>query len=142
MLHHNFAFSYKTFSVSAAMMLAILLANPAYVVGHDEDNVAHVRASSHIEKGERYNILSLDGGGSRGVMEALILKDVMDCLTLVEKDELKADMVNFTTRETRAKMREKLDSVRNPMHPRDMFEMVAGTSTGALMAFGLLHGEI
>ena len=142
MLHHNFAFSYNTLSVSAAMMLAILLANPAYVVGHDEDHVAHIRPFSPIEKGERYNILSLDGGGSRGVMEALILKDVMACLTLVEKDELKADMVNFTTKETRAKMREKLDSVRHPMHPGDMFEMVAGTSTGALMAFGLLHGEI
>ena len=42
-------------------------------------------------QGEPYNILSLDGGGSRGVMEAVILKDVMAALTLVE------DLVDFTT---------------------------------------------
>ena len=38
-------------------------------------------------------------------------------------------------------MREKFDGVEDPIHPGDGFKMVAGTSTGALMAFGLLHGE-
>ena len=87
-----------------------------------------------------YNILSLDGGGSRGVMEAVILKDVMAALTLVKRGEL-ADMVNFDTEEARKRMREKLDGVEAPIHPGDVFKMVAGTSTGALMAFGLIHGE-
>ena len=89
-----------------------------------------------------YNILSLDGGGSRGVMEAVILKDMMACLTLVQRGELEADMVDFTTEDTRTRLRKKLDSVEDPIHPGDLFKMVAGTSTGALMAFGLLHGEV
>ena len=88
-----------------------------------------------------YNILSLDGGGSRGVMEAVILKDVMAALTLVKRGELAGDMVDFDTEEARKRMREKLDGVEAPIHPGDVFKMVAGTSTGALMAFGLIHGE-
>ena len=89
-----------------------------------------------------YNILSLDGGGSRGVMEAVILKDLTACLTLVQRGELEVDMVDFTADESRRKLREKLDSVQDPIHPGDVFKMLAGTSTGALMSFGLLHGEI
>ena len=89
-----------------------------------------------------YNVLSLDGGGSRGVMEAVILKDLMSCLTLVRRGELEAGMVDFTTEESRTRMRELLDSVVDLIHPGDVFKMVSGTSTGAIMAFGLLHGEI
>ena len=89
-----------------------------------------------------YNILSLDGGGSRGVMEAVILKDMMACLTLVQRGELEADTVNFASEKCRIWLHEKLESVEDPIHPGDVFKMVAGTSTGALMAFGLLHGEI
>ena len=89
-----------------------------------------------------YNILSLDGGGSKGVMEAVILKDLMSCLTLVQRGELEAGIVDFTTEESRTRMREKLDSVVNVIHPGDVFKMVSGTSIGALMAFSLLHGKI
>ena len=89
-----------------------------------------------------YNILSLDGGGSRGVMEAVILKDLMSCLTLVQRGELEAGIVDFTTEESRTRMREKLDSVVDVIHPGDVFKMVSGTSIGALMAFSLLHGKI
>ena len=89
-----------------------------------------------------YNVLSLDGGGSRGVMEAVILKDLMSCLTLVRRGELEAGMVDFTTEESRTRMRELLDSVVDLIHPGDVFKMVSGTSIGALMAFSLLHGKI
>ena len=75
------------------------------------------------------------------MMEAIILKDVMACLTLVERGELEADRLDFATEEGRKWFRERLDDVEEPIHPGDVFEMVAGTSTGALMAFGLLHGE-
>ena len=76
------------------------------------------------------------------MMEAVILKDMMACLTLIQRGELEAGMVDFTTEESRKRVREKLDRVKIPIHPGDVFKMVAGTSTGALMAFGLLHGEI
>ena len=39
-------------------------------------------------------------------------------------------------------LRAALDDVSGEVvHPGDVFKMVVGTSTGALMAFGLLHGE-
>merc|ERR1719264_1207714 len=101
-------------------------------------------ASADPNPTKPYNILSLDGGGSRGVMEAVILKDLMACLTLMQRGELKKDMVDFTTEDTRTRMRKMLDSVdfseKDSLHPGDVFKMVVGTSTGALMAFGLLHG--
>ena len=75
-------------------------------------------------------------------MEAVILKDLMSCLTLIQRGESEAGMVDFTTEESRRRMREKLDSVMDLIHPGDVFKMLSGTSTGALMAFGLLHGEI
>ena len=76
------------------------------------------------------------------MMEAVILKDMMACLTLVQRGALEAGMVDFTTEESRTRMREKLDGVVDLIHPGDVFKMVSGTSTGAIMAFGLLHGEI
>ena len=33
-----------------------------------------------------FDILSLDGGGSRGVMELVILRDVMNTVTLLKDD--------------------------------------------------------
>ena len=75
-------------------------------------------------------------------MESVIFKDFMACLTLVQRGELEADTVNFASEKCRIWLHEKLESVEDPIHPGDVFKMVAGTSTGALMAFGLLHGEI
>ncbi len=39
-----------------------------------------------------------------------------------------------------AMLRDKLDGVTDPMHPTEAFDLIAGTSTGALIAFGLAHG--
>ena len=105
--------------------------------------VAKKSQGRHLSNEEKkpYNILSLDGGGSRGAMEALILKDVMACLTLVQRGQLEADEVDFAAEEARKRMREQLDGVEDALHPGDVFKMIAGTSTGGLMAFGLLHGK-
>ena len=46
-----------------------------------------------MAKAVPYNILSLDGGGARGAMEAVILDDVMNCLTLIKRGELQEDWV-------------------------------------------------
>ena len=92
-----------------------------------------------------YHLLSLDGGGSRGAMEAVILQDVMACLTLVKKGQLsEAKSTGLDTADFRKKMRAKLDEQIGKddlLHPGDVFDMIAGTSTGALMAFGLIHGQ-
>ena len=141
-------FSHSPFSARAIGMKGVLLAvlalpaNPLQVFYGKYYHYINQKPNQDI-KGERYNILSLDGGGSRGLMEALLLKDVMACLTMVQRGQLRAErsLIDFTLKEARVNMRDKLDNVENPMHPGDMFEMVAGTSTGALMAFGLLHGR-
>ena len=49
--------------------------------------------ASAMSRAVPYNILSLDGGGARGAMEAVILDDVMKCLTLVTRGELQEDWV-------------------------------------------------
>ena len=56
--------------------------------------VAKKSQGPHLSNKEKkpYNILSLDGGGSRGVMEAVILKDLMSCLTLVQSTLLPAPL--------------------------------------------------
>ena len=78
-------------------------------------------------------------------MEAVILQDVMACLTLVKKGQLsEAIHAGLDTADFRKMMRAKLDEqIGNIdlLHPGDVFDMIAGTSTGALMAFGLIHGQ-
>ena len=101
-------------------------------------------AGGSIAKVKPYNILSLDGGGSRGVMETVILRDLMACYTRIQKGEINIEKYEgFVSKESRSEMRTKLDEVQEAdvTHPADVFRMVAGTSTGALMAFGFLHGE-
>lgn len=62
--------------------------------------------SSYRGKGLR--LLSLDGGGVRGLSSLLVLKRIME--------EVDPD---------------------NPPHPRDWFDMIGGTSTGGLIAIML-----
>ena len=99
-----------------------------------------------VSQASPYHLLSLDGGGSRGAMEAVILQDVMACLTLVKKGQLSEVIsAGLDSADFRKKMRTKLDEQIGKddlLHPGDVFDMIVGTSTGALMAFGLIHGWV
>ena len=96
-------FSHSPFSARAIGMKGILLAvlalpaNPLQVFYGKYYHYINQKPNQDI-KGERYNILSLDGGGSRGLMEALLLKDVMACLTMVQRGQLRAErsLIDFT----------------------------------------------
>ena len=136
----------------------------------------------------KLNILSIDGGGSRGVMEAMLLDDVMRLVTLMKKDpqpelvDLIAtmndgaketlqreqeekekrennvgwaayhfrSMYNYFRPTNRPKVKElgnlgfrrKLEEIeeKEVIHPTEIFDMIAGTSTGSLMAFALVAG--
>ena len=71
------------------------------------------------------NILSFDGGGTRGVMEVFILRDIMRMATFLRDDqESIQDIVldssgvsRLEERNQRECLLKKLESVENPIHP-------------------------
>ena len=102
----------------------------------------------------KLNILALDGGGSRGVMEAMILDDVMRLVTMMIynpdrylpqtianfwRNPCQIGPENLTT--FRQLLEEKLIEDKL-IHPTQIFDMIAGTSTGSLIAYALVAGEI
>ena len=94
-----------------------------------------------------FNVLSFDGGGSLGIMEAIILQDLMNMATTLRDHPqkilkiLKNEHKNlFAKPETRQRMAQLINEVSNPIHPTEVFDMLAGSSTGALIAFALVGG--
>ncbi|XP_046840093.1 uncharacterized protein LOC124434255 [Xenia sp. Carnegie-2017] len=98
------------------------------------------------------DILSFDGGGSRGVMEVFILNDVLRLATIVlrnpwtlnylVKESNDESKVNFLeNRAVRKRLINDLKAVKDPIHPADIYDMIVGTSTGGLVAFGLIGGK-
>ncbi|XP_046840404.1 uncharacterized protein LOC124434566 [Xenia sp. Carnegie-2017] len=101
---------------------------------------------------KKINILSFDGGGSRGVMELKILDDVLRLTTIVLKNPGTVDYltnedknesnVNFLEDESvRKRVIKDMEAVKDPIHPTDVYDMIVGTSTGSLIAFGLVGGN-
>ena len=95
-----------------------------------------------------FNILALDGGGSRGIMEAVILQDLMNTVTMLRDhpgdllDVIKDERVSlFRKLETREAFAKLIDNVENPVHVTEAFDMISGTSTGALIGFSLVGGK-
>ena len=95
-----------------------------------------------------FNILGIDGGGSRGIMEAAILQDLMNTTTMLRDDPAKLlDIINnertslFQKKETRQAFSQAIGQVQNPIHPTEAFDMIAGSSTGALVTFALVGGK-
>jgi hypothetical protein len=73
-----------------------------------------------LNKGEGAKLLSLDGGGIKGISSLLILKAIMDKVKEIEKNT----MANTS------------DKSRLPV---DYFHMAAGTSTGGIIALMLMR---
>ncbi len=98
-----------------------------------------------------FDQLSFDGGGTRGAMEAFMLKDVMNFVTLMVRHPDKLEKkkwwkdYSFSAQEARDELRKDLDKIDKakepPVHPTEVFDMIVGTSTGALIAFGLIGGN-
>lgn len=73
-----------------------------------------------LKKGESAKLLSLDGGGVKGISSLVILQAIMDAIKKEEKEK----RVNLSDEERR---------------PRDYFHLAAGTSTGGLIALMLFR---
>ena len=71
-----------------------------------------------------YNLLSLDGGGVKGISSMIILKKIMDRTKLIENEALAKKNKPINTDERR---------------PVDYFDLAAGTSTGGLIALMLFR---
>ena len=92
------------------------------------------------------DILSFDGGGSRGIMEVSIMSDVMRLATILWRNPEKLTYLLgskdvSTDIDTRKLLINDLAAVKSPIHPNDIYDMIVGTSTGALIAFGLVGGK-
>ena len=97
-----------------------------------------------------FDILSFDGGGSKGAMEVVILKDVMNTVTLLKHDpslifpysHIQDGKELFENGDDRRNFAQLLESVSHPIHPTEVFDMIVGTSTGALISFALVGGNV
>jgi len=94
------------------------------------------------------HVLSLDGGGSRGLMEAKNLDHIMKLATVMKNSPERIG--NIINRDKMMKQKETVDKFvefineinsEEAIHPTEAFQFIVGTSTGALIAFGLVGGN-
>ena len=107
-----------------------------------------MRLKSVILKMKDFNILAIDGGGSRGIMEVAILQDLMNTTTKLRDvpeeilNIIQEDSVSlFSKKESRESFSQLIEGVENPLHPTDVFDMISCTSTGALIGFSMVGGK-
>jgi hypothetical protein len=97
-------------------------------------------------------VLSLDGGGSKGIMEVKMLQDVMKTLSLLVRAPANLTrhlgLANVGERQSYRKLLDvgpinDLDDHGETeiIHPTAVFDMIAGTSTGGLIAYALVGGD-
>ena len=109
---------------------------------------------------KEFHILAIDGGGSKGLMEALIIQDVMRAATFIMQNPTKvleiikkecpnpseqkySYVFDYGSIETRQKFIDEMLKIEEGklIHPTKVFDMICGTSVGALMAFGIVGGK-
>ena len=79
------------------------------------------------------NVLSFDGGGSRGLMEVLALQDIMLILTIMVRNpkeiaQLVKENANFELPNSRQAIHALMEKVEDPIHPTSVFNYIVGKS--------------
>ena len=80
------------------------------------------------------NILSFDGGGSRGIMEVAVLDYVMRLVTILTQNPNSLEYLiedgTFGVDQNKIQtLVAKISNVTDPIHPTNVFDMIVGTST-------------
>ena len=91
--------------------------------GGDCDN----EQSSINTKSKRINVLSFDGGGSRGIMEAMILDDLMRLITLMKRNP-NIVSVEILKKDEGRRFTQLLQDVQDPIRPTQIFDLIAGST--------------
>jgi len=82
-------------------------------------------------KEEEIHVLSLDGGGSRGIMESIMLGHIMDLSTLMTKKPSKIieilDNFQLDGPEVGKKFQSLIEREKlSPIHPTEVFQYIVG----------------
>ena len=98
------------------------------------------KSEAYRNRNKGFDVLSFDGGGTKGVMEAVIVKDILNMATLLIRnpEKIKALCIKILKENPNVddqpddlkKISELLEGVKSPVHPIEVFDMIVGTSTG------------
>ena len=81
--------------------------------------------TKNTEKGQKeLNILSLDGGGSRGIMESIMLGHIMNLATIMTENPSYIKEVIKTNEWS--EISPLISSHPNPIHPTEVFDYIVG----------------
>ena len=78
---------------------------------------------------EEIHVLSLDGGGSRGIMESIMLGHIMDISTLMTKTPriITYILLHFESDEVGKKFQSLIEQEKlSPIHPTEAFQYIVG----------------
>ena len=82
--------------------------------------------STQTEKKKEMHVLSLDGGGSRGIMEVIMLGHIMNYATIMTKNPKEAKDSLSTNPELLKKISGREDLGYTPIHPTEAFQYIVG----------------
>ena len=78
---------------------------------------------------KQIHVLSLDGGGSHGIMESIMLEHIMDISTLMTKKPSKIIdiLLHFESDEVGKKFQSLIEQEKlSPIHPTEAFQYIVG----------------
>ena len=98
------------------------------------------KCAAYRNRNKGFDVLSFDGGGTKGVMEVVIVKDIMNMATLLIRNPEKIKDLCIKILEENPDVDDQpnvlreiaklLEGVESPVHPIEVFDMIVGTSTG------------